>query len=638
MSPDHRYEFVSPSKRRRILGDIGNARRTPSLEFDMANIDHSRQNNGGLTPRRASSGLEIPTLKKTAPSSDFSSRNKENSRIPTKVDNYIAMNRSLTEKSKLHLPKFEVSYERDRLQEAAHADREIELLKDQLRSLDRKLHLAAQELHGLLDVNETSQTLHRQLLKRKSEMKDRNLQAQKLFDSLEGKVNDSVAHSEKMMHLELRELELKLEDDYNEAKFQLEQQVRASVVFQDTELEDEQKRLKEQKSELEKKLEAVKLEKEQEAKLEKSAMEKELQETLQKQQVEVEKSSEKYREINLKYETVMKTFEDAEKQVREKNAEINDLESQVLEFHDKMEKFGELKSELQNQLNELNSELNLLYGTDDDWKAREHAEKQIFEKSRQQLEKYTATRRNLQHAIFSYSNKARIYLRARDLHAENNQVCIGGSNFAFDHVCDFGNDHLYCLEWRLLANEVLTTHNVTLVFSGSVPRETTYNLCNAFTFVSENERNLAEKGVSVTYTLQSLIMDENSTVDMLNKSSETEINVLANHADVISQRMRFAAVSELKSAVKNSECSGKSVCHILTAETTHKGKTKPHKLFLINLTNLLIEKQAALFSLSNSKLSRLLSHLSSHTRVFHSCDIDTETAKPLLAAISNFHK
>lgn len=604
----------------------------------MANIDHSRQNNGNPTPRRAISGLEIPTWKKPTLSTDFSLRNKENSRIPTKVDNYIAMNRSLTEKSKLHLPKFEVSYERDRMQEAAHAEREIELLKDQLRSLDRKLHLAAQELHGLLDVNETSQTLHRQLLKRKSEMKDRNLQAQRLFDSLEGKVNDSVAHSEKMMHLELRELELKLEDDYNEAKFQLEQQVRASVMFQDTELEEEQKRLREKKTELEQKFEAVKLEKEKETKLEKTAMEKELQETLQKQQVEVEKSSEKYRDINMKYETVMKTYEDAAKQVREKNAEIKELESQISEFHGKMERFGQLKSELQNQLNELNNELNLLYGTDEDWKAREHTEKDIFEKARQQLEKYTATRRTLQHAIFSYSNKARIYLRARNLHVENDQVSLGGSTFAFDHVSDFGNDYLYCLEWRLLANEVLTKHNVTLIFSGSVPRETTYNLCNAFTFVSENEHKLSEKGMSVTYTLQSLIMAGNSTVDMLNKSSETEINILANHVDIISQRMRFAAVSELKSTIKSSECSGKSVCHILAAESSNKGKTNTHKLFLFNLTNLPIEEQAALFSLGNSKLSRLLSHLSSHTRIFQSCEIDSENVKPLLAAITNFHK
>lgn len=624
------------------MGDIVNSKRTPSLEFDMANIDHSNGNNDVSVRRTSESAVPVPPSKKVA--GDFSLRNKENSRIPTKVDNYIAMNRSLTEKSRLSLPKFEVSYERDRLQEAARADKEVDALREKLKSLDRKLHQAAQELHGLLDENEASQNMHRQLLRRKTELRDRNLAAQKQFDALEAKVNDCVAHKEQMMHLELRELELKLEDDYNEAKFQLEQQVRASVLFKDSELEQESNVLQEKKRDLESKLEEAISEKENALSQEKAAMDKELEKTLLEKRLEVENKSEAYREIHLRFEQVMKEYDSASGDAEEKNKIIDSLNSQVSDMNSKIETFQLLKLELQNTLSELNEELQTIQGTDRDWQAKEITEREKYQSSKSNYEKYMVTRRNLEHAILSYSNKARLYLRLGGENHEvvdNDKVTIKNVTYKFDKVSELTNDESYSLEWKLLVNEVLTKSDVTLIFSGSFPRESTYNLSSAFSYMSEAEPKLRESGWQISYNLQSLEIDQMLTVDLLNKCTETDIDILANHLNVISQRMRVESVSELRSVVKNANFHDKSVLHILTGDATNSktGNTKSHRLFILNMTNLPVKRQSDVLNQSSGEiLSKLLSFLGGHTRVFLSCDLETadDNTQKLLASISNF--
>lgn len=626
-----------PSKRRRVLSDIANTK-GGTLGFDMANIDHSNDFKQPslsipLPSREMSHSINLPAL-----------RNKENSRIPTKVDNYIAMNTSLTEKSKIRLPKFEVSYERDRLQENDRVEREMDALRAKLNGIDEQVLRAADDLHALLDVNEDFQSRARQLLRQRGELREQNCKAQKQFDATEARVNSTVAHEEKMMHLQLKEFELKLRDDYNEAKFQLEQQVKESH-FVDSELTNEAEALEREKEKLKQQLQDAIDKKNKMLASELAAMESELEEALQEKRHQVEKASAEYRVKQERFEKVMKEYEDVTKDVAGRKSSASEISVKIDDLNRKLDTFEEEKMQREQDLQRLNDELRWTQGDDLDWQARLASEKEKYLKVCQKHENYMTARRNLEHSIMNFSDKTRLYLRISGEEytiINDKEATVGGVHYNFDKVGSFrveegpDQDDKYSLEWRLPSNEALMKNDVSIIFSGSFPRKSSYNLINTFSYLTENEARCKNSGWNISYNLQSLLIDS-STVDLLNNSTETALDFLGNNLNVISQRMRVRNLSDLV-AVKEAQNPNKAVCHVITTEASNSGQTVTHRLFIVNISNIPPDVQAQYFAESaHGNLQQLLSYLASNTKLISVCDIKTDH-RMLLDQVSRFHR
>lgn len=646
MSQPSQHVFTLPSKRRRVLSDIVNTKKSHSLGFDMVNIDHSIVLDETKLKRTSESAIPVPPREKSNEINELALRNKEKSRIPMKVGNYIAMNRSLAEKSKIKLPNFELSYERDRLQENARAEREVESLRENLKAMDKELHEAAKELNALLDENEASQEFNRQLHRRKSELKEQNCAAQKVFDFTEARVNEQVAHKEQMMHLQLREFENKLQDDYNEAKFNLKQQVKESASFQDTELVKESEALSAKKEQLRKKLQETIDRKNEVISKELATMDADLEKALLEKRKEVEKATLEYHEKQLRFEEVMKEYDLLSSEVEERKATASNLNKQMDKLHEKLVNFQSCKHEKEMELQKLNNELRSLQGDDFDWQSKVSVEKDKYEAARLKHDNYMKTRRILEHAIMNYSNKIRLYVRfggeGVDI-VDSTQVIIKEAHYKFDKVMRLSNDESYSLEWKLLLSDALTKNDAALIISGTVPYASTYQLFNSFSYLSENETRLRETGWLVSYSLQSLLIDSSSITDLLNKCTETELEIQGNSLNVVSQRMLVESLSDLKTAVKDVDFEDKTICHILNADAANSKtrKTINHKLYILNLTNLSPAHQSALFSESkNSDLQKILSHITSHVKVLNVCDIMTvnDKTKMLLEKINTFHR
>lgn len=629
--------YRSPSKRRRVLSDIANTK-GGTLGFDMANINHSNSDfkqpslSIPLPSREMSHRINLPAL-----------RNKENSRIPTKVDNYIAMNTSLTEKSKIRLPKFEVSYERDRLQENARVEREVDALRAKLNGIDEQVLRAADNLHSLLDVNEDFQSRTRQLLRQRSELREQNCKAQKEFDATEARVNSTVAHEEKMMHLQLKEFELKLRDDYNEAKFQLEQQVKESH-FVDSKLTNEGDALQLEKEKLKQLLQDAIDKKNKMLAAELAAMESELEEALQEKRQQVENASAEYRVKQERFEKVMKEHEDITKDVAGRKSSASELSVEIDKLNRKLDTFEEEKMQREQDLQRLNDELRWTQGDDLDWQARLVSEKEKYLKVCQKHENYMTTRRNLEHSIMNFSDKTRLYLRisGEDYTIINDKEAIVGEiHYKFDKVGSFkeegpDQDDKYSLEWRLPSSEALMKNDVSIIFSGSFPRQSSYNLINTFSYLTENEARFKSSGWSISYNLQSLLIDS-STVDLLNNSTETALDFLGNKLNVISQRMRVHNLSDLV-AVKGAQNPNKAVCHVITTEASRNGQTVTHRLFIVNISNIPPDLQAQYFAeTAHGNLQQLLSYLALNTKLISVCDIKADH-RMLLDQITRFHR
>lgn len=640
MSSSTKNNISSPSKRRRILSDIVNTN-SGSLGFDMVNINHS----DAEWKHSATSNIPLPSREAGSDVSHsegrLTYRNKENSKIPTKVDSYIAMNTSLTEKSKIRLPKFEVSYERDRLQENARVERELDALRAKLKGLDEELLRAANGLHSLLDTNEELQSQIRHLLRRRGELREQNRRAQKDFDDTEARVNSNVAHEEKMMHLQLEELMLKLKDDYNEAKFQLEQQVK-ETQFVDHELTGQGETLQKEKEKLEQQLQEVIDRKINSLAAEQKAMDEELQETLHEKRQIVEKATATYHEKQERFDKVMKEYEEISKEVENRKLTASDISTQMDELNRKIDTFEETKKLHEHHLQCLNDELRNLQGDDLDWQAKLLAEKEKYLVVCHRHENYMATRRILEHSIMNFSNRARLFVRISGddlILVDERDAVVGGVQYQFDKVGlleEDDDDDKYSLEWKLLSNEALMKNDVSIIFSGSVRKTPSYNLINAFSYLSDTEARYTHYGWTIGYNVQSLVIDS-TAVDILNNSTETALDFLGKKLNVISQRMTINSLSDLI-AIKEADVTDKAVCHIITTVACKDSKISSHQLFILNVSNISPMLQSQYFEASGDGiLQQLLNYLASNTKVINVCDITTEHHK-LLHQVSTFHR
>lgn len=617
------------SKRRRVLSEIVNT--TNSLGFDMANISHM-DHGSLLRNRKSETSIPLPPRDKMRQQNGLSLRNNENSRIPTKVDSYIAMNRLLAEKSRIRLPSFQATYEKDRLEEQEQMERHIDELKSELKSADRKLHQTTKELTLLLDANDASQSANRTLQKRRLELQERNFEAQKLFESLETRVHALVAHEELIMHLKLREFENSLQDDYNEAKFQLEEQVKATQ-FQDSQLVEEGKKLRQRRDELVEKMENTISAKTEALKAEQEAIDAEREKILQEKQTQVESATSEYHMKQERFEAIMREYERFSGEADRRKAIISDISREIEETEQNLRTFDSQKLKKEQELRDLENELRSVHQTDQDWQRKVERAKKEHESAKQKYEHYESTRRILEHAIMGYSRGARLYVRIDQDLTSDNQVVVEGTPYTFDKVMRLDYDPTR--EWSLLVGEVTTKSDVSVVFSGSVHHPSTHYLVSAF-----SELRASRLSYELNYTLQSLLVDS-STTDLLNKCTETEISVVGKNLDVISQRMRVENVSDLTTAVKNVEVGEQAVCHILSVDATYGGRTSTHRLFLVNLTNMSIERQIHLLEGSGKgDLATIVSYVGNHTKMVHSCDVRTgdRNIRKLLDAAVTFYR
>lgn len=641
----HRLTHIStlPAKRRRVLSDIINTNSTTSLGFDMVTIDHFSGSENSRRKRKSELAIPVPPPNKAHEINELASKNKENSRIPTKVptkvDNYITMNRNLAEKSRVRMPSFEELCKRDWLRESARADQEVQSLREKLKLVDQELHQAAAELHGVLDENEAAQDLNRQLRRRQSELRERNRVAKNQFDAMEAEVKTKVAHAEKMMHLDLREVEMKLQDEYNESKFQLEQQVKESAEFQDGELVAEHSRLLLKKLELEQNVQHTINTKNTTLAAELAQLEAALEKTLQEKRHEVEKAAALYHQKQERFEEIMKDYELLSSQVDERNKTAGELSIQIEQLKENILAHECQRLEKEAELHRLNDLVRSMQGDDLDWQAKVDEEKQKYELANLKLEKYLTTRRILEHAIMNFSVRTRIYVRLESKETfSNNQITTSSAVYKFDKLSRLSLKSDYSQEWKLLVGEVMTKNDVSIIFSGDVLRSSTYQLVEAFDHMTSSESALKAKGWLATYNLQSILVNANGATDLLNKHTEPVLDFQNGHFSLSSQQMRVLRSSDLTTAVKDVEMNQGGVCHLLEAEATNSktGKTCNHRLVILNISHLDVEKQTRLFGgVEVGLLQSILGAITNGCKALNVCDLVevNDRTEPLLKAI-----
>lgn len=635
---------MTPEKKRKVLSDIGNVElpknRRKSLGFDMASI-------GGEEEMHSSSESNIPDPppSRLLAINSLADMHMKSSNIPVinkhrSFHSLMAVKDSLNAKSKLP-SGFEKWKEPPKLEPMVDA----ESLQNDKRMLDRELR-SSQTLLEQLEVEfQEKRRLYRVLEKQSSDARFRLRHLESRFELKGNTITQHILHEELAAELLLRELENRLEDEFNKQKFQLRNEIMDAGNFEDTQALEELESLAKRKEELEKKLEETIAEKDE-------AIRKEIETNKEKlaalrlendlQLADVRQENEK-KQAHL--DQLESKFHALNEEKLKKEAELEALETDIKNFRDSANNVEASTEQLEETLRQKEEQLASLRNDTASWIESLRVEREKYEAIRKKYDNYLSVHRTLEDAIMSFDPHPRTYVRipaGLNVSIDDEKILtVDRRLFQFSRIFH-RDDDLFPLQWEVFVQRALIQHNVTLLFIGSSQQDMFLRLLEVFTFLRNGEERLETKGWTFSFSLQCSSIKE-SSLDLLNPSAENKFHYENGKlVEMTAERVNISGLSDLEQVLKNFQAQpGAVTIYFIQIQAVNERAKKAftNQLSLVDLTNKSFASQVETISLKSSKAAEnnFFTHVKKNTRSLYVCEVDeiVQDTLPLLSSISH---
>lgn len=627
-------------KRRRVFSDIINTgvqppeshARRKSLSFDLVRISPSQTTKKAPANRQTTDmnnrGSGIPTL-----------------RNPDRYEKLLNISESLNRKCKVRCsdtPTFtNVS--------VSDANKQLtERLLAELEELEAEIRRASDDLAAIDDEYSHQNMLQRALKTEMAELNSVLKDHEAKFEYLLAQTTRAVELKQKELDVCLREYRTTLEDSYNNAKFQLENELQQLSVFEDTDtlnklekLKKEWQLLQDQLDKQQKQNEETLKELEQKHRLKLKEKEEVHEQMLRSADRELEKKEEALNSVIL----ALKQAEELLSQEKQADAE---LKAQISAKKTLISDFAAVKADWQEQLCALNSKIRSLSQTEAALDLEIEQAKSAYDDQKQKVVQYHKTSRALEHSISKYGSNRRAFVRVHETLAvtHEDEVC----SLKFDKVQAFSASGDFSLEWELHVQECLRGTLAALVFSGKNVN-CTEKMTSVLTAIFSGVEAL-HNSFEFELFVQSVRIERTRLLDLLNRSNGLSMNIKDGTLDLVSQRMAIRGRNDISLAFQNISLTDKATFHIFTAAATPRGDTIPNEkgtgdskklsatLILVDLTKFSPLEQAALFDGegANNEFNLLLKHIFTHNRCLTVCEVDNPNDASALVLLQAIHR
>ncbi|ODV67283.1 hypothetical protein HYPBUDRAFT_109216 [Hyphopichia burtonii NRRL Y-1933] len=646
----------SPSgKKRRVLGEIQNTDHS-FVKPMMINhgkkslgVDHPRMDT--ISPKRKQSrptGIPEPS---SSSSSELvkvvSESNRRASQIPAPQVH--------TRKSDIHskLASFKHRLDQgskiipDGKQEegwnANESNQQNEDLSTRI-SLNQNLDNQAKDLQNrLYDLEQDNDDLRRLYKKLKHKILDIGAE----IDILERKLRFKTDSTEKnlsnkrtLFEIDLQALKQKYDDEFNETKFQLEEEVKLSVEYKDELLSNEIESLKIEKERLQTALSDVKSEKQKRIKQENEALLKEVDDYLEVKTTQVENVASVYESRNNELETILDEVNAIQNKVKSKNQENDHLQKKIDEIEYNYNNFDDLKSQLLLNLKALETDLDEIRKENDQWELKYDDLKKIHNHSVEKIQNYNNHRRILENSIMDHEGKLRVYIKIPTSIAVSNdcEFSLNDRLFHFNKV--FPNDisdHELIKEYTCLIKNTISNTNVSLILLGEQDSKSiiTKTLLSSFDTFTERISSFKDKSWSFRFYLQSVRIDDNNCSDLLNSEKIISHSKFAvSLSELNSTKIEITNSIQLTQTLNNIYNSEYPIAYWINIDAQNNSKLKSFEndLIIIDLTGQTLKNQLRILSedhIIDGPISKFVNYAYCHSKCLHishlqSIDSDTE--------------
>ncbi|PVH15561.1 uncharacterized protein CXQ87_003404 [Candidozyma duobushaemuli] len=508
---------------------------------------------------------------------------------------------------------------------------DTEELQNDKRMLDRELRSSQASLDQLEAEFQEKRRMYRILEKQASDARFRLRHLESRFESKGNNITSRIQHEESTAELSLKEMQNRLEDEFNKQQFQLRSEIMDSANFEDTEAINEIEGLSKKKAELESRLEEVSNERDE-------AIRKEIESNkseLAALRSENEKKQAHLAELEAELEALTK-------QTEEKEAELESIRKEIKAFKESSTSAEASTEHLEETLHQKRAELASLDKDAVSWIENIRKEREQYESARAKYENYLSVHRTLEDAIMSFDPLPRSYVRVpAGLNVsidEERILTVADRSYRFSKIFHRDDDS-FLIQWEPFVQRALTQHNVTITFVGSEQQDIQSRLLDGFAYLQRGQDKLKAKGWTFTLSIQCTSIEGETTRDGFDSSNECKlVYERGKLIETTGKRIQLSCASDVKNAVqKLQQQPGSSVVFLFSIQAVNEKAKKAfvNHFSIVDLTQKDIASQAQTINLKSTQAeTQFFSHVQTHTRSSYVCEFDN-TAPDTLILLSS---
>lgn len=608
-----------PHKRRKLLG------------FDMVSV--------GEMPSTAELNIPDPPPSRLLAINSLADMHLKTTNIPvSKHRSYhslVAVKESLN--AKLKIPGLE------KWKPPKEERFDTEALQNEKRMLDRELRLSQALLDQLEAEFQEKRKMYRVLEKQSLDARFQLRHLESRFELKGNSITLKIQHEELTAELLLKEMQHKLEDEFNKQQFQLRSEIMDAGNFEDTQAINEIEELQRKKAELVGQLEEVT--------------------SIKDEAVRKELDSNKQELAKLRLENDAKLV-DIRRENEEKQARVAQLEAKLAALQEEME-HGELElkglkqkiksfkessnsaeastEQLGETLRKRQAELAAIDQDTVSWIENLRVQREKYEATKAKYENYLSVHRTLEDAILSFDPHPRSYVRVSaglDVSIDNESILtVAKRLFSFSKIFH-RDDDLFLLQSEPFVQRALTQHNVTILLVGSKAQDVNLRLLETFSYLQNGQNKLKPKGWTFTFSLQCMSIEGDKILDCFDSSVQSKFHYESGKlVDIGSQKLQLTSPSCLEKALKGLQLQpGAATVYFLLIQAVNEKANKAfvNHLSLVNLTSKVLTAQAQTINLeSTAAENTFMSHVKKNTKSLYVCELD-EISPQTVSLLSSF--
>lgn len=427
----------------------------------------------------------------------------------------------------------------------------------------------------------------------------------KAFSMMEESVMKSVSHKEQLINMQIKELSNKLSQEYDELKFQLEDELVRAKSYEDSAIREEIKKLEDERNSLILKLEERTDHKRKILEQETKALDVNLDSHLKVKVEEVDALEVQYKAQQNDCDIAAKKLADLKNKAQEIQDDNEKISNSIRSLESNMENFSTVRSNLLSDLYEEETKLRELERVNNSWDARLAQAERAYKERINEIERHEQFRRIVENAIMDHKGKIRTYVKvdkAKVKFETNSEIVFKNKRFQFDKCFPLScENEVVIREFQTLTNMSISDTNTSVIFTGKRSEDLFYEslLCTCKGLLDKSSQ-LSDKNWDFELYMQYIAFGE-LPLDLLNTCATTKIDVTDGTLDgVTSQKAAFKSLSDIIKVMEKTELPSHAFLNmcIITVEGKNDKQLKKFTshVILLDLTRHTFHNQKELLS------------------------------------------
>lgn len=511
--------------------------------------------------------------------------------------------------------------------------------------IDRNKQLDTSLLHALeksdnleIDINELKKQ-NKKLSHQMSDLSSIIKSNKRKFDYLEDSIMKNVLNKEKLMNIKLQEFTNKLNAEFDEIKFQLQDELAVARAFKDEDILQTISNLTKTRHNLQHELENVINNNQDRVKAESKELESQLAVYLQSKLDQSDASSQLFEQKQNELNQINQNIDLLNKEIDAYKQKNYSLQESIEDINSSGNHFSTLKVELSNKITSFQQNLLAVDQEKDNYTKKHEEIDHIYQEIKAKVQKQRKTKQVLENSIMEYENTFRFYtIIPNHLVTSQDSFSLNGIPFNFNKCFshDISNEELIS-EYSCFTNSSLLGSDRSIIFSGKISNKLVIDTIIS-TFKDLSTSSQLKPGWEFNFSIKAIEIEGNDVYDIFDslrlihcKPFNTP-NSLGSQTMIIDDAENFESIMQTINVTEN-----RSKCYIMKIIASNESKNIESNLLFVDFSKCPMNEQGKLIKSTEISSSTIMSSIYNYCKstkcLFVSKVDDDKESQELLSSL-----